>query len=498
MGRHVWFRTPTKHDRLDILDLYIGKVSHDADLDRPARRDEIARITNGYSPAMIEQVTSMALTIAHHSGRDRFQWEDLVESITTIETGTAVGIEYVPQESRATAIHEAGHAVAGHAYMTDTESTRLSIRMRGGSLGHHQAREKEERFSRFQSELFARLVWGLGAMAAERVFYAENSSGVGGDVQSVTSQAAWMVGSAAMGPIPFRVEPLGDETEEQARGRVLERFERIGLQIMSRTGNGGPMAPDPIASVLGDPAKRAYGVADARPGLRRGTPPRRSQPRGGREGRGRRARAEGAVRRRAARAARSAAHRGSPGRPERRGLLASPVLRRRAAPAAGVAPRWRRSRVSEDPARSTVVEAEPAQRVGSVEPVSRSDRARRSAYRSRFAGVYIVLAAVVGVAVGSFIVIAGTEPPQEAAAWSDWQPSGSSSARLNQIAVPRLARVQEHERRQTRKRARQPAAGHVAGRVGEPAPDVPGQRDRGGAGHVDRPGGRRHRLRPRG
>ena len=84
--------------------------------------------------------------------------------------------------------------------------------------------------------------------------------------------------------------------------------------------------------------------------------------------------------------------------------------------------------MSEDPARSTLVEAEPAQRVGSVEPVSRADRARRSAYRSRFAGVYIVLAAVVGVAIGSFIVIAGTDPPQEAAAWSDWQPSGSSSA----------------------------------------------------------------------
>ena len=209
MGRHVWFRTPTKHDRLDILDLYIGKVSHNRDLDSPKRRDEIARITNGYSPAMIEQVTSMALTIAHHSGRNEFVWEDLVESITTLESGTAVGIEYVPEESRATAIHEAGHAIAGHAYMTDTESTRLSIRMRGGSLGHHQAREKEERFSRFQSELFARLVWGLGAMAAERVFYDENSSGVGGDVMSVTSQAAWMVGSSAMGTQPFAVKPEG-------------------------------------------------------------------------------------------------------------------------------------------------------------------------------------------------------------------------------------------------------------------------------------------------
>ena len=256
MGRHVWFRTPTKHDRLDVLDLYIGKVSHSAELDTPRRRDEIARITNGYSPAMIEQVTSMALTIAHHSGRDEFVWEDLVESITTLESGTAVGIEYVPEESRATAIHEAGHAVAGHAYMTDTESTRLSIRMRGGSLGHHQAREKEERFSRFQSELFARLVWGLGAMAAERVFYNENSSGVGGDVASVTSQAAWMVGTSAMGTQPFTFTPRQDETDEQARERILERFEGIGLQVMNRTAGGGMMNADPIAGILSDHSKR--------------------------------------------------------------------------------------------------------------------------------------------------------------------------------------------------------------------------------------------------
>ena len=66
MGRHVWFRTPTKQDRLDVFDLYLDKVDHDADLDTEQRRDELARITNGYSPAMIDQVCSMALTIAHH------------------------------------------------------------------------------------------------------------------------------------------------------------------------------------------------------------------------------------------------------------------------------------------------------------------------------------------------------------------------------------------------------------------------------------------------
>ena len=85
-------------------------------------------------------------------------------------------------------------------------------------------------------------------------------------------------------------------------------------------------------------------------------------------------------------------------------------------------------------AESTVVEAEPARRLSGAQPVSRADRARRTAYRSRFAAVYIGLAAVVGIAVGSFIVLAGREPAPAEQRWSEWQPTGSVGARLNQIA----------------------------------------------------------------
>ena len=93
-------------------------------------------------------------------------------------------------------------------------------------------------------------------MAAELAFYGENSNGVGGDVQSATAQAAWMVGASAMGPEPFEVTPLDDETEDEARQRVLKRFETIGVQIMNRTSGGGPFAENPIAGVLGDHDKR--------------------------------------------------------------------------------------------------------------------------------------------------------------------------------------------------------------------------------------------------
>jgi cell division protease FtsH len=262
MGRHVWFRTPTKQDRLDIFDLYLGRVAHDPELDRAERRDEIARITNGYSPAMIEQVCSLGLTYAHHQGRAAFVWEDLVEAMTTLESGTAIGIDYVPGETRAVAIHEAGHAVAGHVYMKGRESTRLSIRMRGSALGHHQALEKEERFSRFRSEEMGLIIWGLGSMAAERIFYGENTNGVGGDLQSVTAAAAWMVGASGMGP--ERVTFNGTRRNGQPRRRlpadvqraeIMRRFEEIGIQIMNRA-SSGDMAHNPIAAVLSDRDKR--------------------------------------------------------------------------------------------------------------------------------------------------------------------------------------------------------------------------------------------------
>ena len=263
MGRHVWFRTPTQEDRKDIFDLYLAKVDHDPDLDSEKRRDEMARITGGYSPAMIEQVTSMALTFAHSDGRAAFDWSDLIEAMTTIESGTAVGVDYVPEETRAVAIHEAGHAVASHVYMDDVQSTRLSIRMRGGSLGHHQAIEKEERFSSWRHEDVGRLVWTLGAMAAEHVFYGENSRGVGGDVGSATTLSALMVGMWGMGPEPIVLDGdfADDEAREEAEKEYLDRFVRIGTRIMNRAGGGGPMAPSPIASILGDPEKKKAAAA---------------------------------------------------------------------------------------------------------------------------------------------------------------------------------------------------------------------------------------------
>jgi ATP-dependent Zn protease len=254
MGRHIWFRTPTKDDRRDIFDLYMAKVSHEPDLDTDHRRDELARITNGYSPSMIEQCCSMALTIAHAEGRRQFAWRDIVEAMTTVEAGTAQNIDYVPEETRAVAIHEAGHAAAGHIYLEkEILSTRLSIRKRGSSLGHYQGMEKDERFSHFRGRVFGSLVMTLGAMAAEHVFYGENSQGVSGDLQSATATAAAMVGMWGMGPDAVAIDIVAELPDDDPG--VEARLERIGNRIMNRASGGSSMMGDPIAAVLGDREK---------------------------------------------------------------------------------------------------------------------------------------------------------------------------------------------------------------------------------------------------
>ena len=131
------------------------------------------------------------------------------------------------------------------------------------------------------------LIWALGAMAAERVFYGENSTGVGGDVRAATDRAAWMVGACGMAPeyVELRCD---DESEDEARERVMKRFQKIGSQIVNRSSSG-----QLEAGVLRDPTPARHGRAAPRPGLPRRPPPGRGEQGCGRPGR-RRARRSGA------------------------------------------------------------------------------------------------------------------------------------------------------------------------------------------------------------
>jgi hypothetical protein len=86
---------------------------------------------------------------------------------------------------------------------------------------------------------------------------------------------------------------------------------------------------------------------------------------------------------------------------------------------------------------------EPPQESGPLLP-DRRERARRSSYRFRFGLIYVLLAAVVGAGVGSFIVLAMRPAPEKEPPWSSWQPKGSGLAKVRQIAdrIPKAYRAE--------------------------------------------------------
>ena len=63
-------------------------------------------------------------------------------------------------------------------------------------------------------------------------------------------------------------------------------------------------------------------------------------------------------------------------------------------------------------------------------PVTRAPR-----YRSRFLLAYLALAALVGGAVGAFVVLVRQPAAEEAAAWSPWRPTGDQSEYPKEIAA---------------------------------------------------------------
>ena len=253
-GRQIIFRMPIKDDRKDIAELYFAKKKHDPELDTPARRDEFARVADGYSPAMIEQALSLALMYAFEDNRDAFTWRDIREAMGNIEAGLAHPVVYTERERIAVARHELGHAVAARYFLPDAVSVRLSIKMRSGSLGHHRSVARQEEFSHFRSHAAGQLRHTLGAIASERAFYGENSNGVSMDLVQATELAAHMISVWGMGPDPL---PMQQSRLAVSIGEYLISVaaflgnDLLGVETAAGKALGNPRSRQAVAQVLG-------------------------------------------------------------------------------------------------------------------------------------------------------------------------------------------------------------------------------------------------------
>jgi ATP-dependent Zn protease len=196
--RSVHFDLPSRSGRREIIDYYLDRKSHEADLDRGDRRDALAAMTSGYSPVMIEHLFDEGLVWALRDGREAMTWADVQQAKFTEEIGLKQPVEYTAGEKHRIATHEGGHAVVAHL-VSDRNLEVLSIIKRRGALGLLAHSDAEERFTRTEDELKGLMAIAFGGMVAEELAFGAASTGPAGDLAYATQLAAQMVGSYGMG-----------------------------------------------------------------------------------------------------------------------------------------------------------------------------------------------------------------------------------------------------------------------------------------------------------
>ncbi|MCP3856280.1 MAG: AAA family ATPase [Actinomycetia bacterium] len=206
--RSVYFGLPNRAERRDILDYYLEKKAHVADLDTEPRRSALAASTFGYSPVMLEHLLDEALVWAIRRGADQLDWNDIQSAKLTEELGLKQPVAYTDHERDMIATHESGHAAVaylvgqagpgGQKASLIRQLDVLSIVKRRDALGLLAHSDNEERYLRGRGELLATIKIALGGLVAEQIWFGETTSGPSADLNQATTIACQMVGSYGM------------------------------------------------------------------------------------------------------------------------------------------------------------------------------------------------------------------------------------------------------------------------------------------------------------
>jgi ATP-dependent Zn protease len=196
----------------------------------PIDYEKLARMTVGYSPAMIQNTVNEALLFALQDGRDALRWDDLWQAKLSGEIGLKQPVKYNPREKEMVAVHEAAHAVASYTLERgELQIQVITIQKREGALGLVHGQEVEDRYLTTQRQILARIQVGLAGLVAEELWFGQTTGGPSSDLMGATYQAARYVGVFGM-------------------GKSL---------VSAAVGGGGPFGvDDPVSRVLADPERR--------------------------------------------------------------------------------------------------------------------------------------------------------------------------------------------------------------------------------------------------
>jgi len=221
--RALTFERPDMRGRRALLDFYLGRKAHEAELDDDEHRNALASITHGYTPVMIEHLLDEALINAVRRGAPAMSWRDVERARLVEEVGMGQPVGYTAHEKQLIATHEAGHATAAYLVAPTRRLEVLSIIKRREALGMLAHGDAEEVYTRSRKEMLALIQIAMAGQVAEELFFDDISTGPGGDLLYATNVAAQMVGAAGMAGtlVSFVAVQNGAMNDTNIVGRVL-------------------------------------------------------------------------------------------------------------------------------------------------------------------------------------------------------------------------------------------------------------------------------------
>jgi cell division protease FtsH len=168
----------------------------------------VARATPGFSGADLANLVNEAAIVAVRDGRAEVTPDDFSEARDRILLGRREATNaLLPDERRAVAVHEAGHALVAVLSPNADPVEKVTILPAGHALGVTQQLPVDDRHLYGESYLLDSLAIRMGGRAAERMVVGEISSGASNDLASATELATRMVRefgmSEKLGPVGY-------------------------------------------------------------------------------------------------------------------------------------------------------------------------------------------------------------------------------------------------------------------------------------------------------
>lgn len=221
--RQVVVPLPDIRGREQILKVHVKKVPLDESVDLTS----LARGTPGFSGADLANLVNEAALFAGRRNKIKVDQSDFEDAKDKIYMGPERRSMVMHEdEKRATAYHEAGHAIVAESLPFTDPVHKVTIMPRGRALGLTWQLPERDRISMYKDQMLSQLSILFGGRIAEDIFVGRISTGASNDFERATQMAREMVTRYGMSD-KMGVMVYTENEDEVFLGRSITRSQNI-------------------------------------------------------------------------------------------------------------------------------------------------------------------------------------------------------------------------------------------------------------------------------